>query len=286
MKSVLDIYIDFEAIRSTFKFRNKRFKSKRAIPFAYTIGYFDNHNVFNHKTTIVDFRQNKTYEKIASDLKEKLKDDIFSIMQSLDFEKINFLAFAPNLEKTLLSEFFGPNISVSSIFHSEEVSLLALTKHEFKKSYFSFLKTLVAKEYSEMEIKKYGLDQDGALASFCGFLLLINNWKITNLLTFEEQQKLLNELAEYSEDDVLRLQFLSLHPEIVNNRFNQIVKLRSFKRSVTLHSLELFNLAQNLKKYNFDDNMTIGELKKSIESDIKEKKEIEKIIQERINKVV
>ena len=174
----IKVYIDFEAISAPF---SHNLKIRNDTPYAYSLGIHVGKK-FIHRTKILDF--NKVD---ISDLDERMRlyiiDDIRDILNKRSFavnrKTIEFISWAPNLEKKILSKCFK-GIKVSDQVKGHQISLTTLTKEEFNGEYFELLKKEVNKKIGIEFIKKRGLNKDGALAALAGYQLYADARNIEN----------------------------------------------------------------------------------------------------------
>lgn len=270
----IKIYIDFEAISSPF---NWSFNAKEDWPFAYSIGTFEK-TKFITKSFVMDFGHLKSKIKgsqidglnIFDELKLNLKKDIEALLKNpnVNFEQITFVAWSGDLERRILWKLFGKKIEVIDQNSDMHASLKIITSKEIPvDKYFTSFRQDVIKNLDKNFYEKRGLKYDGALAALGGYILLLTQTKRNGKWLFETDQKtLLKEMIEYSLDDVLRMGIIEKNGK---EWFDTQLKLNQ-DRNEQISSLSKAKsknerLLRELK--NFDENLTIKDVIKSIEKE-------------------
>ena len=268
----IQVFIDFEAISAPFSHKlNINFD----LPYAYSIGIHVGKK-FKTKTTIINFNNisvEGVFEFIRLDITEKVRHIVDNPNLKVGRDSIEFIGWAPNLEKKILSKSFR-GVEVIDQLKGESLSLSTLTSQEFSsKKYFIELRKEVNKKIDHEFIKRRGLELDGALAAFAGYELFRSatnskkEWDINiNVLT------IIKEVIEYSKDDIERMSFLHRNPAIFSKRKNELIIKNKEKQVLSRKINKLNSFIHSLE--NLDKDMTIEiALKESLEK-IKELKKI------------
>ena len=277
----IKVYIDFEEISSPF---NWDLKIKKTLPFAYTIG-IDVNGTFKTKTRIVDFKKIKIkhlnnffVKSISSDIRKLSNKPRLMISN----ETIIFAGFGCNLEKRVIKNLFR-NIKVIDINNSKEISLTRVTKREMgDKQYFRFLKLATKKHLDREFIDRRGLKKEGALAALAGYLLYLNaNKNFNQKYKYEvkmDPNKLLEEIQEYSKDDILRMKIIVDNYPLFYEKFK---KHRQLLDNLKKQNRELWIQKIVMKEIeNLDPNLTIDSFKNKL---LKKIKKLEAQIEENMN---
>ena len=266
----LQIFIDFEAISAPF---SHKLNINSDLPFAYSIGIHVG-NKFKTKTTIINFNKvskDDVYEFIRIDITDKIR----TILNNGDFkvnrETIQFVGWAPNLEKKILEKAFRGIVVVDQL-KGESLSLSTLTSEEFKDNdYFTELKKEVNKNLDPEFIQRRGLNLDGALAALAGYELyrsatnMKRHWEINM-----DPTVLIKEVIEYSKDDIERMSFLHKNPGIFFERKEELkTKIRN-KQIVSRQITRMKSFITALQ--NFDKDLTIEKVLEKSKLDLEELK--------------
>ncbi|PZW01535.1 DUF2779 domain-containing protein [Metamycoplasma auris] len=249
------IYIDFEAISNPFA----RILSIPAnTPFAYSLGALNLEGKLETKTFIIDFAKTNSIKDIWGKLKKNIIKHIYQINPHLKINEIIFIGHNPVLEKKILSKMFSKN-EIRALLDDNSnpnLSLSKLTGPIFKDEYFAKTKKSII-ESNIPTLKKIMVKNNGFIASFVGFWLYVNS--LSNLRSNDKRKKyfiplkkntILKELRNYSKDDVNKMLYLSLNP----SETSLLIKRYLYKK-------ELLRLLKNI---DFDDDLTIGQIKEKI----------------------
>lgn len=250
MKTKTKVYIDFEAISRPMLYslpkriwEHWKKARKECIPYCFSIGFKKNDN-----ENIVDFfiinYQNfysvqKTYKEIGDSIKTWLKEN------NLDFNFVEFVGFDPNLENSIFQDIFTNKKVHGTIWDQENIGIKKLTSFLVPKNNY-FEKTIKIIELNDEKIQ-YGA---GYIANFVGLYYVLFNLKIVSpkkeaelaqKISKNEYDILLEELINYSKDDVFRLIAIS-------GKDHYLHKIRKHVKYVEI-SLNILNLELNKLKY-------------------------------------
>lgn len=263
----IKVYIDFEAISAPFSYK---LKIPNDTPYAYSLGIHVDKK-FIHRTKILDFSK-----IVISDLDDRMRlyimDDIRDILKDRSFavnrNSIEFVSWAPNLEKKILSRCFK-GIKVNDQVKGKQVSLSALTKEEFKGEYFKLLKEEVNKNLEPEFIENRGLNKDGALAALAGYQLYADSRSIPKKWQIHVPVRaLLKEITLYSADDVIRMSWLELNKSEFDIRLAKQVKINAESQKNARTLIKLNAVISMLRKSN--QKLTIAEVLKIKEKERQE----------------
>ncbi|BAP39372.1 hypothetical protein [Metamycoplasma canadense] len=248
------VYIDFEAISDPFA---RILSIPSNTPFAYTVAALNQNNKFETRTFIIDFVKTNSIKNIWSTIKQKIIKHLYEINSKLKIEQVTFIGHNPTLEKQILNKLFPKNLIKPLLDPSCPVlSLSKLTGPKFKEEYFSNIKKAINDSDIYM-LKKRTAERNGAIAAFVGFWLFVN--ASTNLRANDKRKKfflklnknqVIKEIRRYSMDDVNKMIFLASDEENTNS----LIKKYLYKK-------EFMKLIKNI---NFDENLTIKEIKEKI----------------------
>ena len=186
-------------------------------------------------------------------------------------ESIEFIGWAPNLEKKILNKAFR-GIEVKDQTKGQSISLSTLTNKEFENvDYFPNLKKQIKKKIDNEFITKRGLNLDGAIAALAGYEL----YRISNNMNGKwrvdlDVKELISEIITYSKDDIKRMSFLDKNPNIFHDRKIELIKKNKVKQRISSKLSQYSNLSRKLN--NFDKTMTVEELQEHLDKEIVELK--------------
>ena len=262
----LRIFIDFEAISAPFSFK---LNIPQDTPYAYSLGIHIGKK-FKIKTTIVNFNEiglDSLYEWIRLDIVEKIRDITGKKDFKVNKDSIQFIGWAPNLEKKILNKSFR-GIEVIDQAKGESISLTTLTEKEFDGEYFKTLREFVAKTLDSEFIEKRGLKYDGALAALAGHALYASAKNITNKFTLDiDLRTLVKEIVKYSKEDIIRMSFLQLNQPIFIKRKKELLILNEKKQKLSIKINKVKRTISILEAY--DKNMKVSDLLKEQEHILK-----------------
>ncbi|PYF43718.1 DUF2779 domain-containing protein [Metamycoplasma alkalescens] len=249
------IYIDFEAISNPFA---RLLSIPANTPFAYSLGGLNHDNKFETKTFIIDFVKGNSIKDVWSTLKQKIIKHIYEIDSKAKIDEIIFIGHNPTLEKQILTKMFPKNSVIPLIDDKSNpvLSLSKLTGSVFKQEYFLNTKKMIEKSGINI-LKKMITKSNGLIASFLGFWLYVNSLVI--LRSNDKRKKyflklnknvVIKELRKYSQDDVNKMLYLAANPEETNLLIKRYLYKKDFMRLI--------------KNINFNDNLTIKEIKQKI----------------------
>lgn len=273
----IQVFIDFEAITQPF---SRELGLDNDFPYAYTIG-IKKGKQFKTKTSILNFNhvsEEDVYQFIRVDIIEKIHDILKLKTFLINKDTVEFVAWAPNLEKKILSKSFQ-GFEVKDLAKGESMSLSALTNDDFKmQTYFPTIRKDMKKTLSEKFIERRGLNQDGAIAALTGYLLFADARNIKGKFDVDTNiRSLINELIEYSKDDVLRMCFLASNPTKFNQRKIAWKELNEKKIVLARRANKLNSLLRTIGEY--DSEKTIHEITQEIDLELKKiSKEKSKLI--------
>jgi hypothetical protein len=157
----------------------------------------------------------------------------------------------------------------SNLITKREVSLSKVTKNGYKDTkYFTEFRKEFAKTLSPEDISKFNLTHDGAIASYAGFVLysIIMKTKKTKFHIYMSAEILINELKEYSLDDINRMYyFLDNIPE-VKSTIRKFKIIDNLKKDINTN-VRLLELLEN-----YNPNIKIKDLIKKLETSNDENK--------------
>ncbi|WP_412031765.1 DUF2779 domain-containing protein [Metamycoplasma buccale] len=246
------VYIDFEAITNPFA---RLLNLPSGTPYAYTLGLLNIKNKFEVKTFIMDFTKHNSLSSIWNIIRKKIILDINKINSKLNINDVIFIGHNPVLENKCLKKLFPTN-KVLPLIDKQNVSLSKLTGKTFNIPYFSETKKTLTKLGTDTLLKNI-VERNGAIASFAGYWLYTNSLK--NLRVNDKKKKyfinlnkkiLLRELNKYSNDDVVKMLYISTN----ENALPIMLKELGYKR-------ELLKQIRNLK---LNEKLTIKEIKEKI----------------------
>lgn len=248
------VYIDFEAISDPFA---RVLAIPVNTPFAYTVGALNQNNKFETRTFIIDFLKTNSIKSIWSTLKQKIIKHIYEINSKLNIEEVVFIGHNPTLEKQILIKLFPKNAVQSLLDPSCPVlSLSKLTGPKFTEEYFPNIKKAI-EESNVTTLKKWTDWRNGSIAAFTGFWLYVNaiprlraNDKRKKFILKLNKNLVIKELRRYSGDDVNKMLFLASDPD----QTNALIKKYLYKK----------DLLKLIKNIDFDENLTIKEIKEKI----------------------
>ncbi|QJG67101.1 DUF2779 domain-containing protein [Mycoplasma phocoenae] len=240
------VYIDFEAITNPF---SKILKIPNSTPYCYTLGFKNPKGVFQSHTFVMDFRKNKDF---YSTLRQAIIRDIKRIDPSIKLKYVEFIGHNPVLEDECIKKLFPKHI-VKPLIENQRISLSLLTRKKFNNEYFREIKKIIDSSTSSKVIKNRITGQNGAIASYVGFLLFCMDNKINTDKKFYiniDRQLIISELKEYSHDDVWKMEYVSKHKDQTQEWLNDI----NHKREIL----------KQINALGVDENLTIKELKEKI----------------------
>ncbi len=274
-----DIFIDFECICGMFARKlNKTFKQ---IPLSYAIGYRNKKNEISTIFEIFNFRKNIAMNNnfancILEDFSKSLINNITKLIRKtspVKLEEINFIGWNPCLENELISAIFKKPLPVNSLIETyleekklsikREVSLSKITYNGYKqKKYFIEFRKEIAKVLNPEIISKLNLNRDGAIASYCGFILynLIRKTNKTKYHIYMSEDLLMNELKEYALDDINRMFYFLDNIKEIKGKLRNIKIIDDLKREANSNS-KLLLLLQG-----YNSNLKIKDLTKKLEN--------------------
>lgn len=291
------IFIDFECINNKFSSQiQKNYKIKQ-IPFAYTIGSVELNEV---KFNCVDFslfreNDNKNLIYFIKDfLKINILKDIRKLISNpnLNYNEVKFVGWNPDMENKIINDFIFINSKKETkVFNLIDImfpkhkpkrnislSFLSNKSSEFKhKEYWSYFRGEINKNLSEDNVKNHRFNsQDGSIASFAGVKLFNNYHKFLkgNYNFSINIELLINELKEYSQDDIKRMFYIKNHQKEIEK---VIINLEKYDKNK--HKINEMN---TILKYlnNINPNKKLKDIIKNINQEInklkKENDEIEK----------
>ena len=252
----IQVFIDFEAITQPF---SKELKLDNDFPYAYTIG-IKRGKQFKTKTSILNFNhvsEEDVFQFIRVDIIEKIHALIKLKGFKINKETIEFVGWAPNLEKKILAKSFE-GIEVKDLAKGASISLSNLTNANFNnKKYFSTIRKDMTKSLKPDFITRRGLDQDGAIASLAGYLLFSDARNLSGKFSVDTNiGSLIKDLLEYSKDDVLRMHFLNSNPKIFNERKKALEEINKEKSILAKKKSRLKSFLNNLENYDADSKVS------------------------------
>lgn len=260
----LRIFIDFEAISLPF---TRKTKIESNFPFAYTLGFYVGKK-FKTRTFIFNF-QKEALDSINEIMRKQIIHDIRFILDQKNFafnkDSVEFIGWNPTLEKQILGRIF-PNFIVNSLSKGIELSLTRLT-HEIKNDYFSYFKKIISQQINSKLIQRRGMNHDGAIAAFAGYLLyaIVHDPKNKLVVDFN-LEILLKEIRRYSREDVTRMHFLHSHPELFAKRREKALLLIKQKNKLK----NMINQKERLLKLinKFKSEKTVAQISQEIHQEI------------------
>ncbi|MDC8913863.1 DUF2779 domain-containing protein [Metamycoplasma hyosynoviae] len=248
-----EVYIDFEAITNPFA---RLLDLPSGTPYAYTLGLINENNTFETTTFIMDFNQHNKLSSIWTILRRFIVHDIHKINKALDIKDIVFVGHNPVLETNCIKKLF-PNNTVRELISKQTISLSKLTAKKFNNVYWKNTRKVLLPQIKDSSVMKQTIENNGALASFAGYWLYTKS--IKNLRSNDKKLKyfydldkksLTRDLRNYSADDVHKMIFVEQNPE----------EAKILMRELSLKK----DLMKILKNLNFDENLTIKEIKDKI----------------------
>ncbi|MCR8613144.1 MAG: hypothetical protein NC236_01540 [Mycoplasma sp.] len=272
------IFIDFEAITSPFKNEWRDvWKDKYVdIPFIYTIGIYREQD-FKTKTKLISFSEIEFNSKnlydflrleIIRDVRELLGNDRFFINRNTT----SFVAWDPALERKILSKVYT-GVKIIDLTKGRRISLSRATNSEINKEYFSYFTKVLSKNTLEkLPNMKKMIKEDGAKAALCGYLLL-QKYVPTNEKThfFDvDYEKMLQELLNYSKDDVLRMEIVDKNYEEFEKIYEEWSKLNK-KKNVLRKEIRIAKIVNEYLSSKFEnDEKNITNIIKKINDNLDE----------------
>ena len=167
-------------------------------------------------------------------------------------ETIDFIAWDPQLEKTILKNCFK-NINILNQLKSKcNFSLSLVTKNKTKtKQYFSIFKEKIKEVCKPEEIQKRNLWKDGELASLAGYQIYIKYKRIRNpnIKININLEKIIEEVKEYSYSDVENMLFLEKNNDFFLKKIKKLeIKKDKYKKLKTKEK-DFNNILKFLNKY-------------------------------------
>lgn len=244
----IKIFIDFEAIAPPFS-RDAKLESN--FPFAYTMGIYIGKK-FKTCTFVFNFH-NYSAEAIDQILHRQIIHDIRYLLKRKTFiinnKSIEFVGWNPNLEKKIIANIF-PDFTVSSLNKGMELSLSRLTP-EIPNDYFEYLKKIATEQIGQKTLMQKTIERHGAVAAYAGYLLHAFEHNVKGKFVIDGDKKIiLNELRNYSRDDVMRMAFLNSHPEIFKKRRDKAYALIKSKNSLKNQINKKERFLKTLKTFN------------------------------------
>lgn len=260
----LKVFIDFEAISLPF---TRKTTIEQNFPFAYTLGFYVGKK-FKTRTFIFNFQKNHLdhvkdimRQNIISDIRHLLNQKTFQVTK----DSIEFVGWNPTLERKILGRIF-PHFTVNSLNKGVELSLSRLT-HEITNNYFSYFKKIINNQIDAKLIVRRGMDQDGAIAAFAGYLLYASVHDQRNKYVIDfNLEILLQELRRYSREDVTRMHFLNSHPQLFNKRKEKALLLIKQKNKLKSQINQKEKLLKLINK--FDGKKTVKQINEEIKKEL------------------
>ncbi len=260
----VNILIDFEALSMPFC-RNANVRVD--FPYACSIGVLGKDNKYKYKTFLFNPKQqassiNEILRKwIITNTRDILNNRKFVINEKTTF----FTAYDNNLEQKILKDIF-PGVTVFDQSEGCQISLDRIShRHTGEVKYFDKIRE-EAKLLTGEFYKRRGLENDGALAAYAGYLIITSNWK--GDIKWKSKLKMSvikREVEKYSKDDVVRMGYLDKNKKLMNEDIVQL-KIQN-KEIMKLRKINTFNkkvleYLSTLKK-----GTTIGDVKQNLSKD-------------------
>ncbi|RMA77566.1 hypothetical protein JN00_0417 [Metamycoplasma subdolum] len=244
----VEVYIDFEAITNPFA---SIIKVPNDTPFAYSIGLLNKQNLFQSSTFIVDFGRHSNKNSILEIIKKSIEKDIKRINPNVTMEDVVFVGHNPVLERKILLKIFPDNevIALLPKIRGQDISLSKLAYKKFSnKKFFVTLKEEISKNEGLTFIKNQVIAKDGMAANYAGYLLFLNSAKGNKqtdkrykLFIPISTRILINEIRNYSRDDVLKMCYVIN----IENLEHEMKKIQLKDRLINL--IKILDINKDLK---------------------------------------
>ena len=272
-KQKLRIYIDFESISHPF---NKNINVIMDFPYAYTLGILIDECMVT-RTFVYEFATHNSkniFDILRIQIIRDVRDILSSSTFSINAKTVEFIAFSNFLEKKILRNVYR-GVKVLDIIknNSHSISLSMATNKEFgNKTYFKTLKQIIKNNIDNETFGKRGFFKDGVLAAYAGYLLYARfccdemvQKKCKFFFEFDAKT-LLNEIKNYSRDDVLRMELIINNRELFENRITQWSK-------VSMQKSKLENKRHLLQSFlyflsNYDSKTNIKDVTNNINNEM------------------
>ncbi|MEE3928623.1 hypothetical protein V2E24_03480 [Mycoplasmopsis ciconiae] len=259
-------YIDFEAISPPHFYKLNFSNPLNCLPFCYTIGYYDKDKHFNIRFKILDFTK-ATIKNWAKYLKSDIAKHIYELIDKkieINSDNVTFIGWNPVLENSVTKYLF--DIPTLPLINSGVISLDSITQNSkyAKNEYFSYFKNLDFQD--KYYISAIDTNKNGLIASYIGFLLYCaakrKYFKNDYIFKNCNLSYIVNELAQYNKDDVLKMDFIIRNYDVIHSKVSNIETLRKkiTNFSAKINQLKSFNT--QIKKYisvsdKYMDDLTI-----------------------------
>ncbi|UVD81537.1 hypothetical protein NV226_02290 [Mycoplasma iguanae] len=273
IKNKFNIFIDFEAITYPFyNFVHNREKfalPKNELPIAYTLGMYDQNGKFHFVTQIFKF---KIDENFCQKGRNSIIQSLLKIDNTITIENCVFWAFEKNMEENVLHYFFDETIVVMEFndliyqgldFSSaQRIGIKELTQNFNDHDYFFNTKQQLIENTQKRKLNRQFMKVEtlvskaGILASFiCYWIYKYNNKDILTdgefaLYTVSlEYKTVLQELRKYSQDDVLRMDYIYRNIPEIQKMILLISDYRSKSNQIKRKYQVYSNAYSSLKKF-------------------------------------
>ena len=271
----MNVFIDFEAISAPLCWVAG---VPMDMPYAYSMKQQDTNN---ERTFIVDFSKTQkagVFKVIGDDIRKTLKE--WNGGKEIDLINVQFISWYGSLEKKIMKRmFYGEKFRLKDQYSARKTfsASLEMMSFDFTNDIdFKYSETLmVPKILKKVKFAKRkntfknssGEEHlsSGILAAIMGAYLYMSHNNKGAIRRFEipefDEQKVISEIANYSLDDVLRMQYIHEREEVMKRRFDFMYESNLNVQNSTKNKSLLVGIDKFFKEWNFEN---IKELRKQI----------------------